>query len=174
MKSAMLVIVSALVVATNADDANSIFGRHRGSQDENQGGKLRGGAVMRQRTPKDIIGRHSLNARRLWESMSMSAPIFEAEMSMGSMPLLDSEPVRRRLTESVSMSTPIFEAEMSLSIPAAVAEPKGKARKLHARRLMESMSMSAPIFEAEMSLGSMPLFDSEITSLSMPTRRRLR
>ena len=158
MKSAMHIIVSALVVATNADDANSIFGRHPGSQDENQGGKLRGGAVMRQRTPKDIIGRHSLNARRLTESMSMSAPIFEAEMSMGSMPLVDSEPVRRRLTESMSMSTPIFEAEMSMgSLPLFDSEPVR-------RRLMESMSMSAPIFEAEMS------HYSEVSSLSMPAR----
>jgi hypothetical protein len=63
-----------------------------------------------------------LHARILTESMFMSAPIFEAEMSMGSMPLL--------------------EAEMSLSMPAAVAEPEyeglaiaepeGKARKLRA------------------------------------------
>ena len=76
--------------------------------------------------------------RRLLEGMSMSAPIFEAEMSMGSMRLFDSEPVRRRLTES------------------------------------NDMSMSTPIFEAEMSIGSMPLFDSEISSLSMPARRRLK
>ncbi len=168
MKSAMLIIVSALVVATNADDANSNFGRHPGSQDENQGGKLRGGAVMRQRTPRDIIGRHSLNARRLTESMSMSVPIFEAEMSMGSLPLFDSEPVRRRLTESMPMSTPIFEAEMSMgSMPFFDSEISSLSMPAR-RRLMESMSMSAPIFEAEMS------HYSEVSSLSMPVRRRLR
>jgi hypothetical protein len=111
--------------------------------------------------------------RRLMESMSMSAPIFEAEFSM-SAPIVEAEmsmPVlgkarkltSRRLTESMSISLPIYEAEFSMSTPTRFIVPSefsmsapiveaemsmpvlGKARKLTSRRLTESMSMSAPI-----------------------------
>ena len=78
-------------------------------------------------------------------------------------------------------SMPLLESEMSLSMPAAVADLEGKARKLLARRLTGSMSMSAPIFEAEMSLSipslrrltesismSAPIFEADMSMGSMP------
>ncbi|KAL3777909.1 hypothetical protein ACHAW5_007815 [Stephanodiscus triporus] len=50
-------------------------------------------------------------SRRVVEEMSMSAPIFEAEMSM---PNVDSMESRARNLQEMSMSAPIFEAEMSM------------------------------------------------------------
>jgi hypothetical protein len=52
----------------------------------------------------------------------MPAPIFEADMSMGSMPLLESE-------MSLSMPVAIVEPKDE---GLAIAKPEGKARKLRA------------------------------------------
>ena len=152
MKSALFIIASSLAVLANAEGANRVVGRHQDHQDEeglrkvaeHRGAKLRG-ALSNQRIPENNAYRR---ARILTGSMSMSAPIFEAEASI-------SMPTRFVVPAEFSMSMP-----MPKSTPDKVfaKSEKPEGRKLAARRrLMESMSMSAPIFEAE-------------ASISMPTR----
>jgi hypothetical protein len=107
------------------------------------------------------------------ESMSMSAPIFEAEASL-SMPTRFVVPAE--FSMSIPDSTPAaMEEESADDGPVeepvkmfAKSEKPGRRTRSARRYLIESMSMSAPIFEAEVSL-SIPIFEAE-ASLSIPTK----
>jgi hypothetical protein len=173
MKSALFIIASVLIVAADAESANRVVGRHQDPQDEEglrrfaerRGAKLRG-ADSNQLMP----GNNAYHrARILNRSMSMSAPIFEAEASL-------SMPTRFVVPAEFSMSIPdsipaAMEEEGADEAPAVKeigpvekpvkmfpkSENPGRCTRSTRRHLMESMSMSAPIFEAE-------------ASLSMPTR----
>jgi hypothetical protein len=103
MKSALFIITSVLVAAANAESANRVVGHHQDPQDEEglrrvaerRGAKLRG-ANSNQRMP----GNNAYHrACILTESMSMSAPIFEAEASL-------SMPTRFVVPAEFSMSIP--------------------------------------------------------------------
>jgi hypothetical protein len=105
--------------------------------------------------------RRTLTARRhLMESMSMSAPIFEAEASI-SMPTRFIVPAEFSMSMPLPKSAPAAPEEEAEDVekPRLFAKTEKPARRTLAdrRHLMESMSMSAPIFEAE-------------ASISMPTR----
>jgi hypothetical protein len=166
MKSALFIITSVFIAAANAESANRVVGHHQDPQDEEglrrvaeqRGAKLRG-ANSNQRMPGNNAYHH---ACILTESMSMSAPIFEAEASL-------SMPTRFVVPAEFSMSIPDLtpaameeegadEGPIEEPVKMFTKSEKPGRRTLSARRhLMESMSMSAPIFEAE-------------ASRSMPTR----
>jgi hypothetical protein len=127
------------------------------------------------------LGRRARSAQRhLMESMSMSAPIFEAEASLNM-------PTRFIVPTEFSMSIPdlipAVTEEKGADEAAAVKEVgpveepvkmftkwKIPGRRAHSAKchLTASMSMSAPIFETKMSL-SIPIFKAE-ASLSIPTK----
>ncbi len=126
MKFALFIISSSLVVSANAEGANRVVGSHQDPQDEeglrrvaeHRGAKLRG------RTPAA--------RRHLIESMSMSAPIFEAEASI-------SMPTRFIVPAELSMSMPLPKSSPAALEEEAedVEEPKLSAKsEKPARRLL--------------------------------------